>query len=241
MEQIILETVFKHTNEKKVTGSIPFSTLSAINILIDKLMKQKLGRLMVRWIENWQFSQAQRVVIRDTKSSWRPLIRGIGAPDIQGEAERAGTAQPREEKAQGDLINVYKYLMGGVKKTEAGSSQWYPAKKQWTQIEIQEIPFKHKKLFYCTLEQVAQRGCRVSVLRGIQNLTGHSPVQPALKSNKAVKELTLKDRVGEYSRSVTVSLLGNADDLQHCCYSCNILDNTEKNPDMTGQLSREIR
>lgn len=28
---------------------------------------------------------------------------------------RAGTVQPREEKAQGDLSNVYQYLMGGVK------------------------------------------------------------------------------------------------------------------------------
>jgi len=37
---------------------------------------------------------------------------GIGASDIQGEAERGGTIQSREEKVQGDLIHVYKYLMG---------------------------------------------------------------------------------------------------------------------------------
>ena len=30
-----------------------------------------------------------------------------------GKAERAGTVQPGEEKAQGDLIHVYKYRMGG--------------------------------------------------------------------------------------------------------------------------------
>jgi len=29
---------------------------------------------------------------------------------ICGKAERAGTVQPAEEKAQGDLIKVYKYL-----------------------------------------------------------------------------------------------------------------------------------
>ena len=36
---------------------------------------------------------------------------GTGAPLIQGEAERAGTAQPTGEKAQGRLIRMHKYLM----------------------------------------------------------------------------------------------------------------------------------
>lgn len=31
-----------------------------------------------------------------------------------------------------------------------------------------------KHFFYCIQEQVAQKGCRVSILRGIQNLAGHS-------------------------------------------------------------------
>lgn len=34
------------------------------------------------------------------------------ASDIEGEAEKAGTAYSREEKAQGDLVNVYDYLTG---------------------------------------------------------------------------------------------------------------------------------
>lgn len=42
----------------------------------------------------------------------------------QGEAEREGTIQPGQEKAQGDLIHVYKYLVGGVKKMEPEFSQW---------------------------------------------------------------------------------------------------------------------
>lgn len=41
-----------------------------------------------------------------------------------------------------------------------------------------------KKLFNCeggqTPKQIAQRSCRVSILRGIQNLTGQSPGQTAL-------------------------------------------------------------
>lgn len=35
----------------------------------------------------------------------------IGAFLISGETETARTVQPGEEKAQGDLINVYKYQM----------------------------------------------------------------------------------------------------------------------------------
>ena len=47
-------------------------------------------------------------------------------------------------------------------------------KRKWTQIEIEEIPFKHKKkLFYTegdqTEEQVVQRGCGVSILGGNPN------------------------------------------------------------------------
>lgn len=34
------------------------------------------------------------------------------ASDIEGEAEKAGTAYSKEEKAQGDLVNVYDYLTG---------------------------------------------------------------------------------------------------------------------------------
>lgn len=38
---------------------------------------------------------------------------------MQGMAERAGTVQLREEKAQGDLINVYEYLKEGYKEDGA--------------------------------------------------------------------------------------------------------------------------
>lgn len=64
-------------------------------------------------------------------------------------------------------------------------------KRQWTKTELQEIPYKHKKsCFYCedvsALEQVAQRVCEVSVLRDIQNPSGHSPQQPALDDHALV-------------------------------------------------------
>jgi len=43
-----------------------------------------------------------------------------------GEAERDGSVQPGEEKAQGDLISVYKYLTGELKKIDPDTSKWCP-------------------------------------------------------------------------------------------------------------------
>ena len=44
---------------------------------------------------------------------------GSGESHIWGKAERASTAQPREETAQEGVINVYKYLKGGWKEDRA--------------------------------------------------------------------------------------------------------------------------
>jgi len=46
---------------------------------------------------------------------------------------RAGTVPPGEETPQGDLISVYKHLMGGVKTMETDSSQWCPVTGQETE------------------------------------------------------------------------------------------------------------
>ena len=54
--------------------------------------------------------------MRGTWIYWSPPqghedAEGLGAYELCREAERAGTIQPGEEKTQGDLIHVYKYLM----------------------------------------------------------------------------------------------------------------------------------
>jgi len=46
-------------------------------------------------------------------------VSGTGTSLLGGKAERAGTVQPGEEKAQGDLSNVYKYLQGGCREDDA--------------------------------------------------------------------------------------------------------------------------
>lgn len=45
--------------------------------------------------------------------------QGPGATLLWGEAERAGTAQPGEEQAQGGCINVCEHLEGGCKEDGA--------------------------------------------------------------------------------------------------------------------------
>ena len=52
----------------------------------------------------------ERVQPQGYQDSERP-----GAPLVCGKAVRAGTVQPGEEEAQGDFIDVYKYLKEGFK------------------------------------------------------------------------------------------------------------------------------
>lgn len=66
-------------------------------------------------------------------------------------------------------------------------SQWCPVNRQqaMAQGEIQTIPFKHKRKTsvlwgLSNTEQVAQRGCRASILGDMQIWTGYSFEQPAL-------------------------------------------------------------
>lgn len=46
------------------------------------------------------------------------IVHSIGhrASHIQGDTERARTVQPRKERTQEDLSNIYKYLIGGAEK-----------------------------------------------------------------------------------------------------------------------------
>lgn len=65
------------------------------------------------------------------------------------EAERDGRAiQPGEQKAQRDLINLYKYWKRGSKESRVSfSSLERQDRRQWTQVKIQESAFKHRKNF----------------------------------------------------------------------------------------------
>lgn len=73
---------------------------------------------------------------------------------------------------------MHKNLMGGMK-TTARLLKGAQRQDKWrrARTEIQETPLKHKKTLFCckvgqTSEQVAERGCEVSILGDTQNLAG---------------------------------------------------------------------
>ncbi|KAM9630334.1 uncharacterized protein ACIBXB_016808 [Morphnus guianensis] len=99
---------------------------------------------------------------------------GIGASLTQGEAVRVGTVQAGE--VSGDLIHVYKYLMG--------SNEVVPSDRtRGNACNLKHLNTRNHS-FYCqsgqTLELVAQRCCVVSICGDTQNPAGHCPGQPAL-------------------------------------------------------------
>ncbi|KAJ7403055.1 hypothetical protein BTVI_80997 [Pitangus sulphuratus] len=93
-----------------------------------------------------------------------------------------------KRQPRGDLINVYKYLKGGWQRMDqallGGAEQKDNGKL--AESDAQEIPPEYEEeLLSCTgdraLEQVAQRGCGVSLTGDCQELSGHSPVPCALR------------------------------------------------------------
>ncbi|KAK4832109.1 hypothetical protein QYF61_020736 [Mycteria americana] len=83
----------------------------------------------------------------------------------------------QKRRFKGDLINVCKYLMGGCEEDSARLFSVVPS-----------------DMGSHTLEQVAQRGCGVSILGDIQNPTEHDPFNPLPWRSTVEQIFTLQHR-----------------------------------------------
>lgn len=107
---------------------------------------------------------------------------GIRAPVIQAEAETPVQPGEGQVSLEWGLTNVCECWMGDNKRPEPVSSSGIQQmdRRQWTQIAIQEIPFKHmRKLFGEGGRGCPERSRSLSILGDIPNLKRHCPGQPA--------------------------------------------------------------
>lgn len=97
-----------------------------------------LGEVLLGGQSTWSFLSAQH---------WWSIAGDLGPVQDMDIIWRPGVVWSGGEKAQGDLISVWKCLTGGEKKMEQGSPQWNPVKegKAGTQTEIQQSLLKRKK------------------------------------------------------------------------------------------------
>lgn len=108
------------------------------------------------------------------------IVRGGREYDVQGQAERNGPLQPGEEKAERQLNATYNYLIRGCGKDgDRLLSEVHRAlgREARTQIGTCDILIRSKDIFIYheagqTLEEVAQRGCKISFHGSFQDLTG---------------------------------------------------------------------
>ncbi|KAJ7406963.1 hypothetical protein WISP_129717 [Willisornis vidua] len=123
----------------------------------------------------------QQVQQRVTK-----IIKGLEHLSYKERLRELGPFSYQKRQLRGNLINVYKNLKGACQEVGARICSVVPSlrtRSNGQKLMHRSIPLEHDKELYCAgdraLEQIAQRGCGVSLTGDIVELSGQNPMQCA--------------------------------------------------------------
>ncbi|KAK4828808.1 hypothetical protein QYF61_000865 [Mycteria americana] len=241
MRQLILDTILRHMKDMKVLGSSlhrfmkgksglthltafcnemtdlvdrcrVFDTVSH-NVLIDKLMKYRLDKLTVRWIEKIVSSKLFNIPINNLDDETECILSKfnnwlesrLAEKDLRILVDnKLGPQGACVAKMTDSLLDcIRKIISSRLREVIFPLTQHRERTRDNRQkLKYRKFYLNIRKKNHCEsgqiLEQISQRGCTVSLLGDFQNQTGHDPEQLALIHPALSRGLDLMTSIGTF-------------------------------------------
>lgn len=131
----------------------PWTTLGRALPAYQKRQSFSSSELLECWVQFWAVQYKKHGHTGVSPAKVLKDDYGVGTSDTWEEAKTTGTVQAEEEKAQGGILSTCINTEERVQRTGTQDLfcgvQWQD-KRQWTQTEIEKIPYKCKKtLVFC--------------------------------------------------------------------------------------------